>query len=180
MVSSLHTKPSSFIILSHLFIWNSVSFFILLVFLDRSWLLTISIQPLITLSILSIYIFFILEKILLFLFRHYWQKAIFINGNVIWLWRLNPRTKTIFFLAHFLVLHQQIQCMKLGSVAITWWCHASLVPWVLLSNNLMWMDSAFEIWKDLKDQSSHSDKFHIVDLQDQIQNCKQVNSSISE
>ena len=46
--------------------------------------------------------------------------------------------------------------------------------------SVMWMDSTFEIWKDLKDRFSHSDKFRIADLQDQIQNCKQGNSSISE
>ena len=65
-------------------------------------------------------------------------------------------------------------------------CNRMVMSWLTRSMSpaikqlVMWMDSAFEIWKDLKDQSSHSDKFHIVDLQDQIQNCKQVNSSISE
>ncbi|KAL5148954.1 hypothetical protein HKD37_13G035907 [Glycine soja] len=34
--------------------------------------------------------------------------------------------------------------------------------------------------KDLKDHFSHSDMFHIVDLQDQIQGCKQGDSNISE
>ena len=64
MVSSLHTKPSLFIILPCMFIWNLVSFFILIAFLDRSWWLTINIQLLIILSILPIHIFFILENIL--------------------------------------------------------------------------------------------------------------------
>ena len=49
-----------------------------------------------------------------------------------------------------------------------------------IKQSMMWMDSAFEISKDLKDRFSHSNKFHIADLQDQIQNCKQGNSSISE
>ena len=50
----------------------------------------------------------------------------------------------------------------------------------VIKPSVMWMDSAFEISKDLKDRFSHSNKFHIADLQDQIQNCKQGNSSISE
>ena len=58
------------------------------------------------------------------------------------------------------------------------WLTRSMSP--AIKQSVMWMDSTFEIWKDLKDRFSHSDKFRIVDLQDQIQNCKQGNSSIFE
>ena len=139
MVSSLYTKLSLFIIFPLFFIWDLVSFYdpsCILLF-DQPWLLKIGIQLSFTLSTLAIPIFFISERIPpLFLFRHHWPKATFINGNVIWLWRLNPRTKSISSLAHFPVLRQQIHCMKLGGVAIAWWCHGSLVPWVLRSSNL--------------------------------------------
>ncbi|XP_029128947.1 uncharacterized protein LOC114916435 [Cajanus cajan] len=49
-----------------------------------------------------------------------------------------------------------------------------------IKKSVMWMDTTAKMWKDLKDQFSHSDKFRVVDLQDQIQNCKQGDSSISE
>ena len=41
-----------------------------------------------------------------------------------------------------------------------------------IKHSVMWMETATEIWKDLKDRFSHADKFRIVDLQDQFQNCK--------
>jgi len=45
---------------------------------------------------------------------------------------------------------------------------------------MMLMDIASEIWNDLKEMFSHSDKFRVADLQDQIQNYKQGDSSVSE
>ena len=58
------------------------------------------------------------------------------------------------------------------------WLARSMTP--SIKQYVMWMDSAFEIWKDLKDNFSHSDKFRIADLQDKIQSCKQGDSSISK
>jgi len=63
-------------------------------------------------------------------------------------------------------------------------CNRMVMPWPTRSmspsikQSVMWMDSTFEIWKDLKDSFSHSDKFRIADLQDQIQSCKQGDSNI--
>nr|KYP73018.1 hypothetical protein KK1_005625 [Cajanus cajan] len=65
-------------------------------------------------------------------------------------------------------------------------CNRMVMSWLTRSmsppikQSIMWMDTASEIWKDLHDRFSHFDKFHIADLQDQIQNCRQGNSSISE
>ena len=65
-------------------------------------------------------------------------------------------------------------------------CNRMVMSWLTRSmspsikQSMMWMDSAFEIWKDLKDHFLHSDKFHSADLQDQIQSCKQGDSNISE
>jgi len=44
----------------------------------------------------------------------------------------------------------------------------------------MWMDHAFDIWRDLKEHFSYANKFRTTDLKDQIQPCKQGDSSISE
>ena len=63
-------------------------------------------------------------------------------------------------------------------------CNRMVMPWLTRSmspsikQSMMWMDSTFEIWKDLRDCFSHSDKFRIADLQDQIQSCKQGDSNI--
>nr|KYP72198.1 hypothetical protein KK1_004784 [Cajanus cajan] len=65
-------------------------------------------------------------------------------------------------------------------------CNRMVMAWLTRSmspsikQSVMWMDTATEIWTDLKDRFSHSDKFRVADLQDQIQNCKQGDSSISE
>jgi len=58
------------------------------------------------------------------------------------------------------------------------WLTRSMTP--AIKHYVMWMETTAKIWKDLKDRFSHADKFRIADLQDQIQNCKQGDSSISE
>jgi len=65
-------------------------------------------------------------------------------------------------------------------------CNRMVMSWLTRSispsikQSMMWMDLTFEIWKDLKDCFSDSDKLRINDLQDQIQSCKQGDSSIFE
>jgi len=44
----------------------------------------------------------------------------------------------------------------------------------------MWMDTTLEIWTDLTERFSHVNEFRVADLQDQIQTCKQGDSSVSE
>jgi len=49
-----------------------------------------------------------------------------------------------------------------------------------IKKSVMWMDTMLEIWNDLKERFSHSNKFRVTDLQDQIQSCKQGSSTVSE
>ena len=58
------------------------------------------------------------------------------------------------------------------------WMIRSMTP--SIKQSVMWMDTAVEIWNDLKERFSHSDKFRVADLQDQITHCKQGESSVSE
>jgi len=68
-----------------------------------------------------------------------------------------------------------------------WWrSNRMVMSWLIRSKtpsikqSVMWMDNALEIWNDLKERFSHSDKFRVADLQDQIQSCKQGSSTVSE
>lgn len=45
---------------------------------------------------------------------------------------------------------------------------------------VMWMDTTFEIWQDLKDRFSHANKFWISDFQDQTLACCQGEFIVSE
>ncbi|WVZ20696.1 hypothetical protein V8G54_008018 [Vigna mungo] len=58
------------------------------------------------------------------------------------------------------------------------WLTRSMTP--SIKQSVMWMDTASEIWCDLKDHFSHADKFRISDLQDQILACRQGESTVSE
>ncbi|XP_020218560.2 uncharacterized protein LOC109801836 [Cajanus cajan] len=58
------------------------------------------------------------------------------------------------------------------------WLTRSMTP--SIKQSVMWMDTALEIWRDLKDRFSHADKFRICDLQDQILACRQGDFSVSE
>jgi len=61
-------------------------------------------------------------------------------------------------------------------------CNRMVMSWlirslsVLIKQSVMWMDTARDIWIDLKDRFSHSNIFRVVDLQDQILHCKQGDS----
>ena len=65
-------------------------------------------------------------------------------------------------------------------------CNRMVMSWLIhsmsasIKQSVMWMDTARDIWIDLKDRFSHSDKFRVADLQDQILHCKQGDSSVSK
>ncbi|XP_014511754.1 uncharacterized protein LOC106770457 [Vigna radiata var. radiata] len=58
------------------------------------------------------------------------------------------------------------------------WLTRSMTP--SIKQFVMWVNTASEIWQDLKDCFSHADKFWISDLQDQILACRQGDSTVSE
>ncbi|CAH9099563.1 unnamed protein product [Cuscuta epithymum] len=65
-------------------------------------------------------------------------------------------------------------------------CDKIVMSWITRSmtsnvrQSVMWIDTASEIWKDLCDRFSHGNKFRIADLQEQIQNCKQGDLTVSQ
>ncbi|XP_014506253.1 uncharacterized protein LOC106766005 [Vigna radiata var. radiata] len=68
------------------------------------------------------------------------------------------------------------------------WCRSNpmVMSWLtrsmtyLIKQSVMWMDTTLDIWRDLKDQFSHANKFRVSDLQDQILACHQGDLSVSE
>ncbi|MCH79569.1 hypothetical protein A2U01_0000320 [Trifolium medium] len=57
------------------------------------------------------------------------------------------------------------------------WLNNSVEPEI--SQSILWLDSASEIWQDLKDRFSQGDVFRISDLQEEIFSLKQGGSTIS-
>nr|KYP55844.1 hypothetical protein KK1_002069 [Cajanus cajan] len=49
-----------------------------------------------------------------------------------------------------------------------------------IRQSIMWIDSASEIWRDLCDLFSHGDKFRIADLQEELQNFRQGDLTVSQ
>lgn len=65
-------------------------------------------------------------------------------------------------------------------------CNRMVMSWIMrsvtptISESVVYFDTAAEIWKDLRDRFSHGDMFRIADLQDEIQNTKQGDSSVTQ
>jgi hypothetical protein len=57
------------------------------------------------------------------------------------------------------------------------WISNSVEPEI--SQSILWMDTAAEVWKDLKDRFYQGDVFRISDLQEEIYMLKQGDSTIS-
>ncbi|XP_047181593.1 uncharacterized protein LOC124848032 [Vigna umbellata] len=81
-----------------------------------------------------------------------------------------------------------ISCPPPDDVLYEAWkrCNKMLISWLTRSmtlpikQSIMWMNSVHEIWVDLLQRFSHGDKFRIVDLQEELQSCKQGDSTISQ
>ncbi|XP_020205819.1 uncharacterized protein LOC109790981 [Cajanus cajan] len=64
-------------------------------------------------------------------------------------------------------------------------CNKMVMLWLTCSMTsdikqyVMWMDTAAEIWKDLCDRFTHRDKFRIADLQEEVQQLKQDDLTVS-
>nr|KYP38455.1 Retrovirus-related Pol polyprotein from transposon TNT 1-94 [Cajanus cajan] len=58
------------------------------------------------------------------------------------------------------------------------WLTRSMTP--LIKQLVMWMDTTFYIWIDLLECFLDGDKFRIADLQEELQNCKQGDSTVSQ
>ncbi|GAU44717.1 hypothetical protein TSUD_400290 [Trifolium subterraneum] len=64
-------------------------------------------------------------------------------------------------------------------------CNTMVMSWLLnsveaeIAQSVLWMDNASEIWKELKDRFYQGDVFRISDIQEEICNLKQGDSSIS-
>ncbi|XP_061353944.1 uncharacterized protein LOC133298628 [Gastrolobium bilobum] len=59
---------------------------------------------------------------------------------------------------------------------VLWWLHRSITS--SISQSILWMDCASDVWKDLKERFSQSDIFRISDLQDEIYKLYQGESSV--
>jgi len=65
-------------------------------------------------------------------------------------------------------------------------CNKMVIAWLTRSmtteikQSVMWMDLAADIWNDLLQRFSHGDKFHVADLQENLQNCHQGDSTVSQ
>jgi len=85
-------------------------------------------------------------------------------------------------------VHGSLRCPTATNPLYDAWrrCNLMVMSWLTRSMNpaikqsVLWMDIASEIWTDMKERFSHANKFRIADLQDQIQNYKQGDSTISE
>jgi hypothetical protein len=64
-------------------------------------------------------------------------------------------------------------------------CNTMIMSWLNnavepeISQSILWMDSAQEIWQDLKERFYQGDVFRISDLQEEIYTLKQGDNSIS-
>nr|KYP36331.1 hypothetical protein KK1_042553 [Cajanus cajan] len=58
------------------------------------------------------------------------------------------------------------------------WLTRSMTP--SIKQSVMWMDTAADIWCDLLECFSHGDKLRIANLQEELQNCKQGDSTVSQ
>ncbi|XP_061339222.1 uncharacterized protein LOC133285922 [Gastrolobium bilobum] len=58
------------------------------------------------------------------------------------------------------------------------WLHRSITS--SISQSILWMDKAYDVWRDLKERFSQSDIFRISDIQDDIYRLHQGDSSISD
>nr|KYP33462.1 Retrovirus-related Pol polyprotein from transposon TNT 1-94 [Cajanus cajan] len=65
-------------------------------------------------------------------------------------------------------------------------CNKTVMSWLIrsmtpsISQSVLYMDTAAEIWKDLCERFSHGDKFRISDLQAFVHECKQGDSTVSQ
>ncbi|MCH79625.1 hypothetical protein A2U01_0000378 [Trifolium medium] len=64
-------------------------------------------------------------------------------------------------------------------------CNTMIMSWISnsvdsdISQSILWMDSAYEIWEDLKERFYQGDVFRISDIQEEIYYLKQGDSTIS-
>ncbi|MCH92327.1 flavonol sulfotransferase-like protein, partial [Trifolium medium] len=64
-------------------------------------------------------------------------------------------------------------------------CNTMIMSWISnsvdpdISQSILWMDSAFEIWEDLKERFYQGDVFRISDIQEEIYSLRQGDSTIS-
>ncbi|XP_061367456.1 uncharacterized protein LOC133310536 [Gastrolobium bilobum] len=58
------------------------------------------------------------------------------------------------------------------------WLHRSITS--SISQSILWMERAYDVWRDLKERFSQSDIFRISDLQEDIYRMHQEDSSISD
>nr|KYP48166.1 hypothetical protein KK1_030168 [Cajanus cajan] len=65
-------------------------------------------------------------------------------------------------------------------------CNKMVMSWLThsmtsdIKQSVMWMDITAEIWKDLCDRFTHRDKFKITDLQEEVQQLKQGDLTVSQ
>ncbi|KAJ8759783.1 hypothetical protein K2173_009884 [Erythroxylum novogranatense] len=58
------------------------------------------------------------------------------------------------------------------------WLHRSISPSIV--NSVLWIDYAFEVWRDLHERFSQGDVFRISDLQDEISVFKQEERTVTD
>ncbi|PNY00259.1 hypothetical protein L195_g023535, partial [Trifolium pratense] len=72
--------------------------------------------------------------------------------------------------------HDSIAWDRCNTMIMSWLCN-SVEPEI--AQSILWMDSASDIWKDLKDHFYQGDIFRISDIQEEIYSLKQGDCSIS-
>jgi len=125
--------------------------------IPHSWIILL-IRPI-------LYTYIPVKTLSLFSFLPFWLNTTFIIGNerCSLLWK--PRT-----------VHGSLRCPAATDPLYDAWCRCNcmVMSWLTRSMNpaikqsILWMDTASEIWTDLKERFSHANKFRIADLQDQI------------
>nr|GMD89975.1 flavonol sulfotransferase-like protein [Ipomoea batatas] len=63
-----------------------------------------------------------------------------------------------------------ITCKRENNMVLSWPLHF-VIP--VIAQSILWLDTAKEVWDDLKERFCQEDVFHISDIQAEIYNIKQ-------
>ena len=65
-------------------------------------------------------------------------------------------------------------------------CNTMVLSWLIrsldpsITQSVIWMDKAYEVWQELRERFSQGDLFRIADLQDEIASLKQGDQSVTK
>ncbi|XP_040962329.1 uncharacterized protein [Gossypium hirsutum] len=85
---------------------------------------------------------------------------------------LMVRFKLLLLLAPFFLAWERCNTMVIS------WLHHSISPAIVTS--ILWIDLAYEIWRDLRERFSQGDVFRISDLQEEIFALKQGDRTVTD